>query len=401
MTGQQPGTDSSRTYLTYGQKAALSVWKPLAEAVLATDRPCTNEMLFWLHPMGFKFVNGKLTLPSSAWATPTNPWTNIERFWLDWHWYYAGRTNPETDPNRPDSTIFLILSPKPDQSGLRALRSAYPLRTDYFTLLNTLYSRVKVALQADLDYLTSHVTGFSIDKILAGLVVLFEYFLTFSTAHSLSWGYLRSYIPSNATGRNTFDWVTGTVGPYTIAIYYCENGVIRGIDIHTAHQSVDLDILLQDIVKKQVAAGELLSDRQDTEIEADAVLQSVVPTEIAASMPLQADVHIQPIASIAIRDRVTVNTDADGLLAGTHQFEVESSERLISMPRAPVDADICIVTPVLHPLAAHMLLLPDTASEMLTELEVLHIQKFRIKADPRSYQEFDSRDSSKMGGVVP
>jgi hypothetical protein len=401
MTGQQPGTDSSRTYLTYGQKAALSVWKPLAEAVLATDRPCTNEMLFWLHPMGFKFVNGKLTLPSSAWATPTNPWTNIERFWLDWHWYYAGRTNPETDPNRPDSTIFLILSPKPDQSGLRALRSAYPLRTDYFTLINALYSRVKTALQADLDYLTSHVTGFSIDKILAGLVVLFEYFLTFSTAHSLSWGYLRSYIPSNATGRNTFDWVTGTVGPYTIAIYYCENGVIRGIDIHTAHQSVDSDMLLQDITKKQVAAGGLLIDRQDTEVEADVALQAMVPTEIAASMPLRANVPVQTIARMAVRDRVTINADADGLLAETHQFEFESSARLISMPRAPVDADMCIVTPVLHPLAAHMLLLPDTASEMLTELEATHIQKFRIKADPRSYQEFDSRDSSKMGGVVP
>ena len=401
MTGLLPGTNCSQTYLTYGQKAALDVWRPLAEAVLATGRPCTNEMLFWLHPMGFKFVNGRLILPSSAWATPTNLWTNIERYWLDWHWYYAGRSNPERDPYRPDDTVYLVLSPKPDQSGLRALIAAYPLNTDYFTLLNALYSRIKTALQADIDYLTAHVTGFSIDKILAGLVVLFEYFLAFSTAHSLSWGYLRFYIPSAATGKNRFDWVTGTVGPYTIAIYYCENGVIRGIDIHTAHQSVDSDVLLQDIIKKQVAASGLLIDRQDTEVEADVALQAVVPTEIAASMPLRADIPVQTIARMAVRDKVTVNTDADGLLAETHQFEFESSARLISMPRAPVDADMCIITPVLHPLAAHMLLLPDTASEMLTELESTHIQKFRIKADPRSYREFDSRDSSKMGGVIP
>ena len=401
MTGQPPGTDFSRTFFTSGQKAALDVWKPLAEAVLATGRPCTQEMMFWLRPMGFKFVNGKLTLPSSACATPTNLWTNIERYWLDWHWYYAGRKNPETDPNRPDSTIFLVLSPKPDQSGLSALIAAYPINTDYFTLLNALYDRTRAALQADLDYLTSHVTGFSADKILAGMVVLFEYFLSFSTAHSRSWGYLRFYIPSTSTGPHSFDWVTGTVGPYSISINYCENGVIHGIEIHTAHQSVDLDALLQDTIKKYVSSSGLLIDRRSTDIAAYIDLRSSVPIDLVASMPLREDVRIHPIARIAVRDKFLSDVDADELLAETHKFEFDSSARLISMPRAPVDADMCIVTPVLHPLAAHMLLLPDTASEMLTELEAAHIQKFRIIADPRSYREFDSRDPSKMGGVVP
>lgn len=392
MTGTLPYTGHSLQYLTADLKTGLDNWRPLVEAVLASGQSCVSELMFWLKPMGFKFQSNRLTIPSSVYAS-TSLWTNIELFWLDWHWYYAGRKTPETDPNRAYNTVYLITSPAPDQSGLTTLISSYPLTNTFFTILDALYDRVYAALSANSAYLAAHIPEFSIYSILSGLIVLFGFFLMFSTADSPSWGYLKFYTPTSEVG---------TVGPYTISVNYCENGFIYGfagnLPLKVNHQSVDADILIQNEVQKSLTARENISGAVPTELSADIALQGNVPTSLPASVCIIDMVQNSLRAHEYLGDVVKSELVADELLADTNLYSLYAYERLVKDSKHALEADICLFGKVLTPLAAYMLLLPDSASEVKVDLEKYHIQKFRIRARPISYKEYNSKTDKE---VVP
>jgi hypothetical protein len=400
MTGLSPHTDHCQTYMTSEQKTALNYWKTLIERVLVSGRPCVTELNFWLKPMGFKLVSGKLSLPSSMFATQSNLWKNIELYWLDWHWYYEGFKHPESDPYRPDPTVYLRLDPVPDQSGLRTLLATYPRwDTSFFELLNYLYNRVRAALIADRSYLQS-ISGFTVDNVIAGMLILFEYFLSFSVARSNSFGYLKLYIPSYDLDT-LFGWASGSIGPYTTSVYYCENGVIRGISLDiqlkkVAHQSIDAYMHLDGSVQKNVTALMTLSAPHKFEVEADVVKMETVENPIETTMCLFGPLRIPLKAHEAIRDRVDNEILADERLAITDLMEVEASMRLVGT-YMPLEADICVQEQRNTYLTAKMLLLPDTLDEVKVDLEKYYIQRFRIRAQPIPYNVYDSRKNEEEG----
>lgn len=404
--------DSASTELTADEKAGLDYWKTLIEGVLATGRPCCTELQFWLKPMGFKTSStGTLSLPWSALAS-TSVWNRIGTFFMAWSYAYWGH-DLKSDPGHstwanwrgwPTNVTYISTSTARDFSGITALRATYPSGYDYIGLLNGLYNRVYTALHADDAYLRAHVPGFNIDHIIAGLLILFDLFLARTAWRSTTYGYHYFYIPS-ANINSNFGWANGTVGPYTVQIYFCENGVIRAVDFDLplpeysiCHQSVDADILLQDEAQVELAASQLLSAKAPSELDADTVLQARVDTELSAELPLRGEVQLAPIARLALWDMVPTSFDADEWLAATHQFPLDAYERLAAIPRIPLDADICIQGPVPISITARMYLEPDFKSEMLTDLERLHIQKYRIVADPRSYVEYNSEKDVE---VVP
>lgn len=402
--------DGASTELTADEKAGLDYWKTLIEDVLATGRPCCVEIQFWLKPMGFRYTGGSLTLPWSALAT-TSLWNRIGTFFMAWSYEYWG-LRLSNDPGHntwasyrgwPTSATYIIRSTALDTSGIWAVRAAYP-RTGYIGLLNNLYNRLFAALNDDYSYLKTNVSGFNVEHVIAGILILFNLFLARTAWRSTTYGYHYFYIPSANISSN-FDWDAGTVGPYTVAVYFCENGVIRAVDFDLplpefsiCHQSVDADILLQDEAQVELAASQLLSAKVPSELDADEVLQARVDTELSAELPLRGEVQLTPLARLALRDKVTTSLDADEWLAATHQVPLDAYERLAAIPRIPLDADICIQGPVPISITARMYLEPDFKSEMLTDLERLHIQKYRIVADPRSYVEYNSEKDVE---VVP
>jgi len=401
--------DSSYTEFTPEEKGGLDYWQSRIELVLATGRPCCDELQFWLKPMGFKVSSaGTLSLPWSAQAS-TSPWNRIGSYFFAWSYEFWGR-NLLNDPGYTNwrnrgglpNLSYILRTTARDFSGITALMAAYPNGRGYIELLNSLYDRVFAALNEDIAYLSTHILGFNIDHIIAGLLILFDLFLARTAWRSDAYGYHYFYIPS-ANINSNFNWANGTVGPYTVAVYFCENGVIRAVDFDLplpeysiCHQSIDADILLQDEAQVELAASQLLSAKVPSELDADEVLQARVDTEFSAELPLQGEVQLTPNARLALRDKVMTSLDADEWLAATHQSPFDAAERLAAIPRIPLDADICIQGPVPLSITARMLLEPDFESEMLTDLERLHIQKYRIVADPRAYVEYNSEKDPEV-----
>ena len=86
----------------------------------------------------------------------------------------------------------------------------------------------------------------------------------------------------------------GTVGPYTISISYCHNGVIFGITTneHTAHQSLPADICIRGEEQVVLSASEILAAEHQHVLYADEALRGThtIPTD--ADMALRGDVRI-------------------------------------------------------------------------------------------------------------
>lgn len=388
-------------------KTVLDEWVDLVEDILASASTCVPELTLWIEAMGFKMVGGVLSVPAS---TGANIWDHLEDYWQEQSVYYSAYTlniynaryglAPPNQSRHQEEYINTFSFP-----GLTALRQRwyFPAKR-MFAVLNDLFDSVSAALKDDEAYLRSHVSGFDAEFAVGGLLVLFDYFVIWS-AVSTAGGNIYIYLPENATGES-MEWANATIGPYTVSVYYCENGVIRSMSVDplkppefaVVHQSVDADILLQDEEQVELAASQLLSAKVPSELDADEVLQARVDTELSAELPLRGEVQLTPLARLALRDKVMTSLDADEWLAATHQSPFDAAERLAAIPRIPLDADICIQGPVPLSITARMLLEPDFESEMLTDLERLHIQKYRIVADPRSYIEYNSEKDVE---VVP
>jgi hypothetical protein len=349
--------------LTSEEKAALTIWRERVEVVLAGGGAVYNELMFWLAPMGAVFSGGILSFPKSTSYTDSAPWTDIEHFFNNIHaWNYGTAVD----------------------AGYKRLINTYPLGTNLLTVLNALYNRVYSVL------VNNNVTGYQ--AIIGGLLVLFETFCVYGTR---LWGtdwHMTFY---------TIHSTVGTVGPYTVSINYCNNGVIFGITsnvpYHTSHQSLPAELLLQDEVQRTLLASEALAAGHKSELQADEALQGTHTIPIDADMALQGDVQNKLVASLAIQDKVKTTLPADELLAYTRTVSLQASERLSARPLTGLDADICLMGRATTTLIATIVLVPDRSSEMFTEIERYSIQKFRIKGDPRPYPIFNSAKDKEVG----
>jgi hypothetical protein len=398
-----PYIDTNWTELTADEQDALDYWKTIVEGVLATGQPCCTELNFWLKPMGFKYTTS-LALP---WKSISPIWSYIGLYFLAWSYEYCG-IRAIDDGGFPSLSGIgrvdpICRSTSRDLSGITALLAAYPKRRGYIELLNSLYNRVYSALQADETYLRAHVTGFNIEHIIAGLLILFDLFLARTAWRSGDYGYHYFYLPSADITEN-FDWANGTVGPYTVSVYFCENGVIRKVNFHlplpeysVCHQSVDCEILLQDEEQTELSADILVGYRHTEDLDADIIVYGGTASPLDADVALQGDVQTPLRSSICLEDKTEYPLPADGLLAADHQFPL-GAHIAVAYGRYPLDADICVQSPTLLSLAASMYVEPDFESEELTRLERAHIQKFRITADPRKYEVFNSETDTE---VVP
>jgi hypothetical protein len=383
--------DEHWIYLSDEQKHGLDNWRSHVVGVLATGRPCASEIMFWLNAMGFRY-DGDLSVPASLYAG-ASIWTGIEKFWTDSHWYFEKGIAPYG---------HLRTSPRPDQSGLANLIRAYPPQaTTVFEMITTLYGRVVQSLGEDYTYLKENVPGFSPEIIVSGLLVLFQFFLVFSTDAIFDYGYLRFYVLPNVNCG--WGWYCGTVGPYTVSIYYCENGVVRGIknDIELltyASQSIDAELLLQDETQASLAATTVIGGPVKSELDSDVVLLGRVQPPLESSVSLMGLSATNAPAYIGLQTPVQSEVPADGLLAGNHPNDVPASERLILDYWCTLDADVCVHNKVPTVMACSVVLIPDSSDEIKTELERLHIQKIRIFGQPIPYSVYDSRKDTE---VVP
>jgi hypothetical protein len=396
-------------------------WREIVEDILGSSSTCKTELTFWVEAMGFKrdVSSGRLWIPAASYSTATSLWGHIEGYWQEqsvaYQAYVLGKLGAYYAFVSPSSGAVLhnIYYLKdggkynnysfPGLDHLRQ-RHSFPART-LFDVLDDLYDRVSDALQADDAYLVANISRYDQEFVVGGLLVLFDYFVSWS-AVSTDGGNFYIYLPPSIGAGELFVSASHVVGPYTTYVYYCENGVVRisGIthpempEYSICHQSVDADILLQDEVQVELTASQLLGAKVPSELDADEVLQARVDTELSAELPLRGEVQLTPVARLALWDTVPTSFDADEWLAATHQFPLDAYERLAAIPRIPLDADICIQGPVPISITARMYLEPDFKSEMLTDLERLHIQKYRIVADPRSYVEYNSEKDVE---VVP
>ncbi|MFA6371292.1 MAG: hypothetical protein WCW68_01570 [Methanothrix sp.] len=378
--------DDNLHYMTASQKAALLIWRDKIEPVLALGGAWSTELMFWLAPLGFVYSGGQLRLPASKKSTRAAPWTNIERYFNDVH--YCNLRNITVL-----NSTFLDLSVY-NKSGYSALLVAYPRSCTYLYVISRLYGRVTKVLDDNDSYLKSNALGYNREAVVGGLLVLFSYFVIWGTKQwstDTHWDFYAGSIKS------------GTVGPYTVTVNYCENGVIFGVTVVgppqtqiTDHQSVDADILIQDEEQTTITATELLSADHPFDLAADVALQGEATRELDADMALLGEAQTPIQVTEALQDEVQKTIAADELLAATHGFDLPASLRLISVPLVPIDADICILGQATKTFSAYMLLLPDSASEMLTDLEKYHIQAMRIKADPRSYKVYNSKTDTEV-----
>lgn len=299
----------------------------------------------------------------------------------------CGRVMYSGSPCYNELNYWLKVSESSQYQGM--VQDYPPASTNFFTLVDACYDRTSQCMWSNFDAIVSHVPDLDIDLISSGLTVALMEFLKANNYYGLG---LEYRVPNTS----------GVVGPYTVTLNRCENGLIYGIGVTsrfiTVHQSVDGEMLLQDETQKTLSADLALSDISESELDADVALRANIPIPFEASMPLRGEVRPPLSADIAIRDESQVTFDADCLLSVRQTYDLAASARLIAVPWSPLDADICIIGPALKPFSAYMLLLPDTASEMLTELEKYHFQAARIKADPRSYKEYNSKTDTE---VVP
>lgn len=395
-------------------------WREIVEDILGSSSTCKTELTFWIEAMGFKrdVSSGRLWIPAASYSTATNLWENIGWYWREqsvaYQAYVLGKLGAYFAFVSPSSgaVLYRIRYLKDGGKynnysfpGLDHLRQWYyfPNKT-LFSVLDDLYANVGTALEADDAYLQANISGYDKEFVAGGLLVLFDYFVMWSAVQT-DGGNIYIYLPEGTTGE-AIEWVSHNIGPYTVSVYYCENGVVQMSRInhpevpeyYVVHQSVDADILLQDEVQVELTASQLLGAKVPSELDADEVLQARVDTELSAELPLRGEVQLTPVARLALWDTVPTSFDADEWLAATHQFPLDAYERLAAIPRIPLDADICIQGPVPISITARMYLEPDFKSEMLTDLERLHIQKYRIVADPRSYVEYNSEKDVE---VVP
>lgn len=384
--------------MTDDQKAALAKWVPQLEAIMYSGSPVASELNYWLNAMGFFMVGGKLTLPYSSYAgsTASTLLYKVEEFWLA---YWPDFPNaPMWATYYPMYYPWGALKGKPTYAATNTLLADYPFGSyNFFTVLTAVYERVQASLNANWAALHAVVPTFDSRIILSGLLVLFEFWMVWG-----SWIHAQYPVSYVAGGEQRLT-ATATIGPYTVTVGYCENGISYTVTEtenpqHIAHQSVDAEILVQDGVQTELDADLALSARNDSELDADVALQANVPVPFEASLPLRGEVRPPLKAYEALRDETQKTLTADSLLSEPHSYNLGAYERLQAVPWSPLDADICIIGPVQKPLYAYMLLLPDSASEMLTELEKYHIQAMRIKADPRAYKEFNSATDTE---VVP
>jgi len=379
-------------YLTADEKVALALWRDRLEAVLAAGGAVYSELMFWLAPMGAVYSSGQLSFPASKYYTRAAPWTYIERYFNFAHarnqssLYFNKSVATRTDNPYWNYTKYA------GGAAYSSLIASYPRGSNILTVLNALYNRVNGVLLNNDALLRGSIPGYNRDVIIGGLLVLFETFAVWGTKYWATDAYWAPFYEGFSK--------TGTVGPYTVSVSYCNNGVVFGITMdlpyHTAHQSVDAELLIEDEERVTLRADEWLSADHPSDLDADIALRADVPADLDADIALRGEVQKTPLARIALRDEVTEEFTADELLAATHEFELAASTRLTAVPWTPLDADILVLGPATKTFAAYMLLLPDSASEILTDLEKYHIQKFRIRADPRSYVEFDSRKDEEV-----
>lgn len=374
--------DDNLRYLSGEEKDALTLWRAKVESALALGGGVHTELMFWLAPMGAVFSGGQLSFPASKQSTRAAPWTGIEHYFN----YVHARNYPQrywSNTIATQSNKYFDYSKYNGESAYADLKAVYPAGSNILSVLNGLYDRVDAALKGVANA----------QSIVGGLLVLFETFAVWGTKWWESDAYFHEFYEGFAK--------SGTVGPYTVSVSYCNNGVIYGITMdsepyYTAHQSIDAEILIQTEVQKSLQASALISAAVKNELDASLVLMARKDTTLTATIPLRGEVRKNPKAYLALQDEAQKPLLADQLLAATHQTPLEASRRLAATPLKGLDADICIIGPVLKPLTAHLLLLPDSASEMMTELEKYSIQSLRIKADPRSYKVFNSETDREV-----
>jgi hypothetical protein len=211
---------------------------------------------------------------------------------------------------------------------------------------------------------------------------------TYSVHETIQAGWV--CITPDSTGR--YSDITAAPGSGTTNF---TRNFVNNRPVTVAHQSVDADVLLQTPASKNLSASERLAAKHEYELAASAVLYCDIQTTLGAQLPLMGEVQKLPWADIALKDSHPSNCDAYVVMLAEHRFDLAADIRL-AYGRYPLDADICIVTPAPVCLSAYMLLLPDSASEITTDLEKYYIQKFRINAEPRSYKEYNSKTDKEV-----
>jgi hypothetical protein len=377
--------DDNLRYLTADEKNALTLWRTKLEAALAVGGEVYNELMFWLAPMGGVYSGGQLNFPSSRYYTRAAPWTNIEKYFNGIHSYcvrYFGGSGFAAAQVR----TYINETTYNGSAAYVSLKAAYPARSHILAVLDGLYNRVDAVLARNGVAYPDRQT------VIGGMLVLFE---TFAVWGSKIWD--SDYHLSTAWAGGTS---SGTVGPYVVSVNYCENGVIFGITMeeatHTAHQSVDAELWLQNEAQKTLGATENISANQAYELDTDIALQAVVTKTLPATECLLGSVQ-KPLKSyLALRDRVDTNLPASGNLANLQYYEVTADERLALDKHMALDASCLIHGPVRVFFAARMLLIPDSAAQIKVDLKKYHDQQFRVVFDPISYNVYNSETDTEV-----
>ena len=375
-------TGDIRTRLTDDQKTALTLWRTKAEQVLAQGGAPATELLRWLNALGFVYSSSQLTLPYSIASTYAAPWTDFEEYIKALNWYLRYGSYRYNGVLRTPISATV-------KNAYNALLALYPVGTSVYTVWDGVYDSANAVLTASDSTLRAAISGYNKDTVLAGILVLYGVFAIWSTDH---WNqtYLTLW---------TVPTTSSTVGPYTVTVNWCENGVISWVteteNKHTAHQSIDAEILLQDKVNTTFAAYENLAATSKKSLLADVFVRANVPVSLAATLPLRGNVPTSLRAYEALQDIFSLELSAGGYLQDVAYSSLAATERLVGSYYS-FDADLCIQDEVQSSLTAKMLLLPDSEAELKVLLEKYHIQKFRITAEPISYDVFNSKTDKEV-----
>lgn len=370
-------------------------WEPLLEQTLQPAYPCYATLKYWLEAMGFKIgVGGRLMLPYALFGDPifarplVNGYHPLGIFFQDFVIAYAiqlwrGIWGTEYGAASRAILDHKILAPV---SYLAFLPFSTMVREHRATgYVKGIYNSVHQALYGNRTYLEGVIPDFDWEAVEAGMLVLFDSFLRYTTLERWEWA---GDLP-----------LPDRVGPYVIQQPQCINAgisfIYRGYPepapAHVAHQSVDAYQARQDRVDTSFRAYVNLGGEGLHELTADIALQGNVPSTLLADTAIQADVPTSLRARLALRDESANNLLADVLLAEKHEFAFAASEIQLYPSINAVDADIAVQGNVAVPLTAKIYLEPDYVSEFKTRLERDYIQRFRIIAPPRAYVEYDSR----------
>ncbi len=390
-------------YLTAHVREVFDYWVAIVEDIFASSSTCKNQLRLWVEPIGLRYKSGDLYFPYCSKSTKTNLWNGIERYWQEQiiayrHQFYLNDERVKYVDQSESIDYYYI-------GDLSAMHHGY--RYKYFDLMDAVYQDTTAALRADKSYLESNISQYDEDFVVAGLLSLFQYFVAWSAVSTNAGNFYYS-LPSYSEGYgDRIVYTTDTVGPYTVTVAYCENGVVQSLSVShpelppirysVCHQSVDCELLLQDEEQTELSADILVGYRHTEDLDADIIVYGGTASPLDADVALQGDVQTPLRSSICLEDKTEYPLPADGLLAADHQFPL-GAHIAVAYGRYPLDADICVQSPTLLSLAASMYVEPDFESEELTRLERAHIQKFRITADPRKYEVFNSETDTE---VVP